>query len=100
EGARNFSIPDQVVLVKIVGLRCPIGQNGWEAVTKEYNEYAKNNGSMERDRVSIKHKFDLVSTEKPTGEGERLQLYQDALQADNDITARSAAITLNDDNQE
>ncbi|KAF8814951.1 hypothetical protein BYT27DRAFT_7219425, partial [Phlegmacium glaucopus] len=83
-----------VVLVKIVGLRCPIGQDGWEAVTKEYNEYAKKNGSMERDRI-VK-----TATEKPTGEGEHLQLYQDALQADDDITARSAAITLNDDNQE
>ncbi|KAH9000058.1 hypothetical protein EDB92DRAFT_1812500 [Lactarius akahatsu] len=68
--ATNFGETTTMELLKIVGKHLPIRSGGWEAVKKEYNEFATENNQHERDIRSLKQKFDkLVNTamEKPTG---------------------------------
>ncbi|KAF8160048.1 hypothetical protein B0H34DRAFT_705969 [Crassisporium funariophilum] len=103
QGARNFTGRDMLVLVKIIGTRKPLGPDGWEAVAKEYNKWALKNGSLKRDKTLLRHKFDAIvktASEKPTGEGERLELYTKALLANNEIITQSSMITLDDDASE
>ena len=60
-GATNFTEIATMELLKIVDKFLPIGGDGWNAVQKEYNKFAKMNGQPECDSRSLRQKFDKVS---------------------------------------
>ncbi|KAH9067966.1 hypothetical protein EDB83DRAFT_2519052 [Lactarius deliciosus] len=98
-GATNFGETATVELLKIVEKHLPIGSGGWEAVKKEYNEFATENNQHERDIRSLKQKFDkLVNTamEKPTGEANRSLLLEAALRVHEKLQNKSGTAVLLD----
>lgn len=60
QGSRNFQALETEKLLSIIGKRLPIGGDSWQAVAKQYNEWAAKNEFKEHDKKSLKQKFDTV----------------------------------------
>ncbi|KAL0056664.1 hypothetical protein AAF712_016729 [Marasmius tenuissimus] len=87
-------------LVQLFSKLVPIGRRGWEEVLCLYNEWAKRNGFPERQLRPLQTKWNhmvRVATEHPTGDGERLQIYEDVLTADSAANERVACGDLQDE---
>ncbi len=60
QGSRNFQAPETQMLLRIIEERVPIGGDSWQAVAAHYNSWARTNEFKERDKKSLKQKFDTV----------------------------------------
>lgn len=60
QGSRNFQSLETGKLLSIIAKLLPIGGNSWQAVAKEYNEWSAKHQFKERDKKSLKQKFDMV----------------------------------------
>ncbi|KAJ8091717.1 hypothetical protein PM082_020952 [Marasmius tenuissimus] len=81
----------------------PIGRRGWEEVLRLYNEWAQTNGYPERQLRPLQMKWNNMvrtATEHPTGDGERLQIYEDVLRAEAAANERVACGDLQDDSDQ
>ncbi|KAJ8094154.1 hypothetical protein PM082_023362 [Marasmius tenuissimus] len=81
----------------------PIGRRGCEEVVCLYNEWAKSNGFPERQLQPLQMKWNNMvrtATEHPTGDGERLQIYEDVLRAEEAANERVACGDLQDDSEQ
>ncbi|KAF8340836.1 hypothetical protein F5887DRAFT_1076965 [Amanita rubescens] len=99
QGSRNFQAPETQMLLRIIEDRVPIGGDSWQVVAAHYNSWARTNEFKERDKKSLKQKFDtLIQTahEKPTGTGERDALLTKALELEEAINTRASTVTLGD----
>src|SRR6266550_5792021 len=59
-GSHNFQALETDKLLYIIGKHLPIGGDSWQAVATQYNKWAVKNDFKERDKKSLKQKFDMV----------------------------------------
>lgn len=60
-GSRNFTQDNIIKIVELIQAYLPIGNEGWDLVTDQFNEWAKEHHSFERDSLGIRKKWDGVS---------------------------------------
>jgi archaellum component FlaC len=60
KGIQNFSKEDIMELLRLVEDTLPMGNQSWESVKKEYNQYAERANQNERTTDNLRHKFNKV----------------------------------------
>ncbi|KAJ3871553.1 hypothetical protein F5051DRAFT_446069, partial [Lentinula edodes] len=78
----------------------PTGGKAWDALSATYNKWAKNRNFPERKRASLQNHWNKIlnqAKDKPTGTGERKQLYFDALAAEKGISGKVSLGDIQDD---
>jgi hypothetical protein len=60
-GSRNYTATENTRLLDLVEKYRPIGQLYWDKVAQEFNERARELQTFQRDKESLKHKFQSVS---------------------------------------
>ncbi|KAJ3822310.1 hypothetical protein F5880DRAFT_1507875 [Lentinula raphanica] len=98
KGASSYGTEELCMLVRLVGEVLPIGQKGWSLIEEKYNKWAGNEGFPERKREPLRGKFESMTQAKvkPTGEGERRQMYFDALGVETEINNKSSMTPIQD----
>ncbi|KAJ3758280.1 hypothetical protein EV360DRAFT_70450 [Lentinula raphanica] len=99
KGASSYGTEELCTLVRLVGEVLPIGQKGWSLIEEKYNKWARNEGFPERKREPLRGKFESIVAQakvKPTGEGERRQMYFDALGVETEINNKSSMTPIQD----
>ena len=59
-GSSNYKKPETKKLLDLVGKRLPVGQKGWKEVGREYNEWARAQGYIERNDKALEGKYKSV----------------------------------------
>ncbi|KAF8332544.1 hypothetical protein F5887DRAFT_1080689 [Amanita rubescens] len=98
-GSRNFQTAETTMLLSLIQEHLPIGGRSWEVIAAIYNKWAAKEQFKERDKKSLKQKFDALITaanKKPTGDGERDELLVKALELEEAIGNRAVTVTLDD----
>ncbi|KAJ3817085.1 hypothetical protein F5880DRAFT_1618617 [Lentinula raphanica] len=99
KGASTYSTQELCALVKFVGEILPIGQKGWSSIEEKYNQWARKGGFPERKKEALRGKFENIVAQakvKPTGEGERRQMYFDALGVEEEINNKLSMTAIQD----
>ncbi|KAJ3766746.1 hypothetical protein FB446DRAFT_793827 [Lentinula raphanica] len=99
KGASSYGTEELCTLVRLVGEVLPIGQKRWSLIEEKYNKWAGNEGFPERKREPLCGKFKSIVAQakvKPTGEGERRQMYFDALGVETEINNKSSMTPIQD----
>ncbi|OWZ09768.1 hypothetical protein PHMEG_00017479 [Phytophthora megakarya] len=70
-GVENYSSDDLDKLLQCTSNVLPTSANEWESVRACYENYAAENDRVDRERVSLKKKFQaLLNCKKPTGDAQ------------------------------
>ncbi|KAI0367322.1 hypothetical protein BV20DRAFT_1054952 [Pilatotrama ljubarskyi] len=99
-GSSNYTEDDLKTLLRSIRQFLPIGQNGWDAVARQFNEWAILNGRPKREVKPLKAKYDnlvRLASEKPTGKATVPWYLEKAGKIERRIQERSNTGELDDD---
>ncbi|KAJ3817499.1 hypothetical protein F5880DRAFT_1511723 [Lentinula raphanica] len=98
-GSTEYSTAELSAMVRFVHKFLPMGKKGWERVTNEYNKWASANGYPERQCKPFQTRWNrsvLIATTKPTGDADRLEMYERVIEAEAAIAQRVSLGSLQD----
>ncbi|KAJ3963521.1 hypothetical protein EV361DRAFT_874800, partial [Lentinula raphanica] len=90
-GSTEYSTAELSAMVRLVHKFLRMGKKGWERVTNEYNKWASANGYPERQCKPFQTQWNrsvLIATTKPTGDADRLEMYERVIEAEAAIAQR------------
>ncbi|KAE9397908.1 hypothetical protein BT96DRAFT_940554 [Gymnopus androsaceus JB14] len=101
KGAKMYGTSELVKLVELTKAMLPLAGKGWTVVAEKYNKWAAKHNLPNCKTKALQNKFDVIlnqAKDKPTGKGERRQMYFDALEAEKLIDKKLQMTLVQDHN--
>ncbi|KAJ3885200.1 hypothetical protein GG344DRAFT_70740 [Lentinula edodes] len=98
-GSTEYSTTELSGMVRLVLKYLPMGKKGWERVVNEYNKWASTNGYPPQQYKPFQTRWNrcvLIASTKPTGDADRLEMYERVLEAEAAIAQRVSLGSLQD----